>query len=135
MIRRKIEISFGITLLILTLILFKTTTIYKNNLIEHSLSLPLFSAIIILFILFNYRILKLKWITNLIYSTITVIVSFILSSILYGLILFFMLTLDGGTTPLGWTFNYLWFTAFIFGLLLIVITELIGVRMAKKQFK
>ena len=129
--RRKIEILFMAILLAITLILFKTIIIYKNNLIEHPLTYPLFGIVSISFILFNYWILNFKWVQNIAYSIPIILASLILAFVINGLIISLMLKLDEGRTPLGWTFNYTWFTLLIFGLLLVFSTEVIGMRMNK----
>ena len=132
MTRRKIEILFITILLVLNLILFKTTIIYKSNLIENPLTYPLFGIVSICFILFNYWILNLKWIQNILYSKPVILTSLILAFVFNRLIISLLLKLDEGITPLGWTFNYTWFTLLIFGLLLVVNTEIIGTGISKK---
>lgn len=133
MTRRRIEISFLVTLLILTLILFKNTVVYKSNLPEHPLTYPLFGIVSIGFVLFNYRILRLPWSRNILYSVPAILVSLILAIIICGAMIAIMLAIDQQRTPLGWTFNYTWFSLLIFGILLVVTTELIGVRMIKNN--
>ena len=130
--RRKIEIIFIGFLLVVSIVLFKTTIIYKSQLLEHPFAYPLFGIIAIGFIFFNYRVLHLKLIKNIIYSILTIISTFYLSFIINGLIIFLMIKVDNERTPLGWTFNYTWFSLVIFGLLLVISTELVGIRISKK---
>ncbi|CAL2101240.1 conserved membrane protein of unknown function [Tenacibaculum sp. 190130A14a] len=133
--RRTIEILFIIIITLLSIILFRTTVIYKHNLFEHPFTFPLFGIISIGFLFFNYQVLQLKWIKNILYSMPVIVVSFILSLLINGLIISLMLKLDQGKTALGWTYNYRWFTILIFGILLIISTELIGIRISKKHTK
>jgi len=87
----------------------------------------------LVFIIYNYRFLSFGLIKNPIYSSIVIAATIIHAFFINRWLISFMLYLDEGRTPLGWTFNYTWFTLLIFGVLLVVSDELVGKKFQKNR--
>ena len=123
MIEFKIKRLFFILICIVSLVMLNTIPIYKTEffgLDRNTYYDVLILIIIILFFTYNLIILKTKLLKNLLYTTISILISYPVSWFTTSLIIGIFVRLDNQITPLGWQFKYLWFIPIVFtGVLLL----------------
>ncbi len=138
---KRIEIIFFGIVSLISLILSQIIIIYKTEyigLFGLDQNVPFFSIILLVgisFIVFNHLILKISVFKNLIYSLVGITLTYILSKIIFGIVIGFFVRLDNGKTPLGWEFQYMWSVIPIMTGLLMILTEFYGKRLKKPVCK
>ena len=121
---KKVEISFLLILGFISVILFKKVSLAN---FEPNINYYLVTFIVVYFIWISINIwfLKFKFFSGLFYFLLTGILMFSSSFIFSGYLLKNSLQLTKGET--------LWFSLFLFGLFLVLVTETIGVRIGIKR--
>jgi len=135
--RIKVEILFILILSIWVVILSQTVPIDKAEFFGLTNPNPWYKwsliIIYIAFILFNYIVLQLRVFTNLVYTVIVGVICLPTTFIVVRLFIWYLEKIDNQVTPLGWQYNLKWIEPLIFGLFLILATELIGKRFKKRK--
>lgn len=134
--RATIEIIFIISLSIILGILSKEIPIHKVEYIGLDWNLGYkwtLIGIIVLFPVFNYFILKMNYLITIFYSIISGSILFVLAKNLNTFLISYLWRLDNQQTPFGWEFKYRWLDLLFWGLLLVLLSELIGNRINKRN--
>jgi hypothetical protein len=131
---RKHNILFFVIVSIVAFVLFKTTVIYKTWLFSNGFSdgfnhKTVNYILILYFFILNIFLHKKHLLKASIYGVITAILSYVLASITFALILAYFQYLDQQRTPLGWSFNYHWFRMIFLSIYLIISINWIDKRM------
>ncbi len=134
--RLKLEIIFIASLVVVTLILSQMVTLYKTEYIGLDWNpwyVCFLLGICIAFLLFNITVLGIRVVPNLVYSGFAAILLLPSSIFCVQLWVAHLEKLDNGVTPLGWQFQYKWLELLVFGVLLMVGTEVIGKRLSQAK--
>lgn len=135
---KKHNFLFFIIVCVVAFVLFKTTTIYKTtyyhidftlNKINH---LHVNLVLIIYFSILNIFLHKKQFLKVTLYVLITSIISCVLAIVSFTILMKLLEFLDQKRTPLGWQFNYIWFTMIFLSIYLIISTNWIYKRMNRK---
>ena len=134
--QHKIELIF---LLVLTVILYCTSFVSPIDKVGfmwptyHLAYNSLLILIVIAFGNFNHFVLRLKLLPNLFYTLGVSLVLWIIAHHINNAFISFLRKLDNPITPLGWEFNYRWLDLLVVALLLVVVTETIGLQLPKRK--
>jgi hypothetical protein len=124
--RRSIELRFLGVLLIVSTVLFFKGRITKTEYYDLDTN-PVFQSLLYLImaclVLFNHVVMGYKLITNLVISIVIIPVGLVLSHLVLHSLVGMLMKLDNQVTPLGWHFKYKWYHLFVYGAVLIALSE------------
>lgn len=135
---KKHNVLFFLVVSIVSIILFKTTVMDKMSFQSNGFSdefnhVTANSILIVYFLILNLFLHKKHVLKTLLFIVITAILSFVLAYVTFGILMNVLRFLDKNRTPLGWSFNYQWFTMIFLSAYLIISTNWIHKRMNRQS--
>lgn len=133
---KKHNTFFFIIVCILVFVLFKTTALNKLSNIFFSLREginPTYGNFLLIayFVFFHIFFYKKQRLKVLLYTFITAFLSFVLGILSFGLVMKYIHYLDQQRTPIGWDYDYQWFSMIFVCVYLIFSIEFINRKVRK----